>query len=45
MCIPRGKVIGGSSSVNGTVFIRGIPEDYNYWASEGNDEWSFVKVW
>lgn len=44
MDVPRGKVTGGSSAVNGTVFIRGIPEDYNNWASEGNDEWSFVKV-
>lgn len=44
MPVPRGKVIGGSSAVNGTVFIRGIPEDYNNWASEGNTEWSFAKV-
>ncbi len=44
MFIPRGKIIGGSSSVNGTIFIRGIPEDYDAWAAEGNDEWSFMKV-
>lgn len=44
MFLPRGKVIGGSSSVNGTIFIRGIPEDYDGWAAEGNDEWAFVKV-
>ena len=44
MVVPRGKIIGGSSSVNGTIFIRGLPEDYDAWASWGNDEWSFVKV-
>jgi choline dehydrogenase len=42
--IPRGKVVGGSSAVNGTVFCRGIPDDYDGWAAEGNDEWSFDKV-
>ena len=42
--IPRGKVMGGSSAVNGQVFYRGIPEDYDEWAQLGNDEWSFVKV-
>ncbi len=40
--VPRGKVIGGSSSINGQVFFRGIPEDYDEWAELGNDEWSFV---
>ncbi len=44
MVVPRGKIVGGSSSVNGTIFIRGLPEDYDDWASWGNDEWSFVKV-
>ena len=42
--LPRGKVVGGSSAVNGQVFFRGIPEDYDEWAELGNDEWSFVKV-
>ena len=42
--LPRGKVTGGSSAINGQVFFRGIPEDYDDWASEGNDEWSFVKL-
>ena len=42
--IPRGKVMGGSSAVNGQVFFRGIPEDYDEWVQLGNDEWSFVKV-
>ena len=42
--LPRGKVSGGSSSINGQVFFRGIPEDYDEWAEQGNDEWSFVKT-
>ena len=42
--LPRGKVTGGSSAINGQVFFRGIPEDYDDWATEGNDEWSFVKL-
>ena len=44
MQVARGKVIGGSGSVNGQVFLRGLPEDYDDWAAEGNDEWSFVKL-
>jgi choline dehydrogenase len=39
--IPRGKVTGGSSAINGQVFLRGVPEDYNSWAAMGNDEWGF----
>ena len=37
----RGKVTGGSSAVNGAVAIRGVPEDYDEWASLGNDNWSW----
>ena len=44
LVIPRGKATGGSSAVNGQVFLRGIPEDYDNWASMGNDEWGFTKV-
>ena len=40
--VPRGKVTGGSSAINGQVFFRGIPEDYDEWAEFGNSEWSFV---
>ena len=42
--LPRGKVIGGSSAVNGQVWLRGMPEDYDNWAAWGNDEWAFPKV-
>ena len=42
--VPRGKVIGGSSAVNGQIFLRGVPEDYDSWAAEGNDEWGYIKV-
>jgi len=38
---PRGKVTGGSSAVNGIVAIRGVPEDYDEWASMGNDRWGW----
>ncbi|PKB66189.1 MAG: mycofactocin system GMC family oxidoreductase MftG [SAR202 cluster bacterium Io17-Chloro-G4] len=42
--VPRGKVTGGSSAVNFSGFFRGIPEDFDSWASMGNDDWSFDKV-
>jgi choline dehydrogenase len=44
LTIPRGKVTGGSSAVNGQVLYRGIPEDYDNWAKWGNDEWGFLHV-
>ena len=44
MMVPRGKVTGGSSAINGQVFLRGVPEDYDTWASFGNDEWEFQKL-
>jgi choline dehydrogenase len=37
----RGRVIGGSSSINGLVYIRGQPEDYDHWAQFGNRGWSW----
>ena len=37
MPVPRGKVTGGSSAINGQVFLRGLPEDYDAWAALGND--------
>lgn len=42
--IPRGKMLGGSSSINGLVFVRGQPLDYNSWAQFGNRGWSFEDV-
>ena len=44
MEVPRGKVVGGSSAINGQVFLRGMPEDFDNWASWGNEEWAFPKV-
>ena len=42
--IPRGRVTGGSSAINGQVFLRGIPDDYDGWADMGNEEWNFQKL-
>ena len=42
--VAQGKVIGGSGSINGQVFLRGLPEDFENWASWGNDEWDYLKV-
>ena len=44
VAVPRGKVMGGTSAINGQVFLRGVPEDYDRWASWGNDEWSYINV-
>ena len=41
---PRGKVLGGSSSVNAMVYIRGQREDYDGWAAEGNAGWSYADL-
>jgi choline dehydrogenase len=41
---PRGKVLGGSSSINGLIYIRGQPEDFNFWRQLGNVGWSFDDV-
>ncbi len=42
--IPRGRTTGGSSSINGQVLFRGVPEDYDNWAAWGNGEWAFTDV-
>ncbi len=39
---PRGHVLGGSSSINGMVHLRGNPLDYEGWAAQGLDEWSYA---
>ena len=41
---PRGKVMGGSSSINGLLYIRGQHEDYDHWRQLGNAGWSFNDV-
>jgi len=41
---PRGRVLGGSSSINGLVYIRGQAEDFNVWRQLGNTGWSFEEV-
>src|SRR3546814_21132983 len=38
-CWPRGRVVGGSSSVHGTIFIRGLPRVYDLWRDMGNGGW------
>jgi len=42
--VAQGKVIGGGSSINGAAMQRGLPEDFDSWASMGNDQWSYDKV-
>jgi choline dehydrogenase len=41
---PRGKVLGGSSSINAMVFMRGQPADFDAWAAEGNPGWGWPEV-
>ncbi|HEX4553947.1 MAG TPA: choline dehydrogenase [Xanthobacteraceae bacterium] len=41
---PRGKVLGGSSSINGLLYVRGQPADFDHWRQLGNAGWSFDDV-
>src|SRR5262249_41544262 len=41
---PRGKVLGGTSAINGMVYYRGQPEDYDDWAAMGCTGWSYREV-
>jgi len=43
MVVPRGKVIGGSSSINGTVFLRALRSDLDGWATAGNPDWAYAQ--
>jgi choline dehydrogenase len=42
--LPRGRVLGGSTSTNGMIYIRGWRGDYDYWAYVGNAGWSYEAV-
>ena len=44
LVVPRGKVLGGSSSINGMVYVRGHACDYDHWAEAGAAGWSFADV-
>ncbi len=44
LACPRGKVIGGSSSINGMVYVRGHAMDYDHWRDSGADGWSYADV-
>ena len=41
---PRGRVIGGSSSINGMIYVRGNPLDYDHWRDVGADGWGYADV-
>jgi choline dehydrogenase len=44
LACPRGKVLGGSSSINGMVYVRGHPRDFDTWAETGADGWAWADV-
>lgn len=41
---PRGKMIGGSSSINGMVYVRGQAMDFDHWAEAGATDWAYADV-
>ncbi len=44
MPVPRGKLLGGSSAINGMVYVRGQAQDFDHWAQLGNRGWSYEQV-
>ncbi|SEW24400.1 choline dehydrogenase [Cognatiyoonia koreensis] len=44
LAVPRGKVIGGSSSINGMIYVRGHAHDFDHWAAQGAAGWAFADV-
>ncbi|MEZ5740633.1 MAG: GMC family oxidoreductase N-terminal domain-containing protein [Burkholderiaceae bacterium] len=44
MYLPQGKVMGGSTSINGLVYNRGLARDYDGWAALGNTGWGYQDV-
>lgn len=42
--LPRGKMLGGTSSMNHMLYVRGVENDYNEWAALGNPEWDYESV-
>ncbi|MDA1309528.1 MAG: GMC family oxidoreductase N-terminal domain-containing protein, partial [Proteobacteria bacterium] len=42
--VPRGRMLGGSSAINGLVFVRGQARDFDTWAQMGNQGWSYDDV-
>jgi len=44
LSLPRGKVLGGSSSINGMLYVRGHPRDYDLWRQSGCEGWSYADV-
>src|ERR671939_433476 len=42
--VPRGKLLGGSSAINGNAFVRGQAQDFDTWAQMGNRGWSYREV-
>ena len=44
MWYPQGRTLGGSTSINAMIYIRGQREDYDGWAELGNDDWGYEQV-
>lgn len=44
IALPQGRVVGGSGSINGMIYVRGQPADYDHWAELGNRGWGYADV-